>query len=186
MPKNSKMDNLNAVTHAGGSEVHGRYLLELDDTERKSLMRTLRKVPAGAADTETVDTIRLELSEMAPVHGIIIESPNGVDLSDIQVSTSLQLPLNVIVVCRGANNEVEARQVDQVRDPDRVRALVASIMANKSLAPLLQAMEQLQQKLTEACEDTNPDTQAIEADLDEFERILRETKDAISRFNKAR
>ena len=148
-----------------------KYILELSDAERASTVRALSQYKKSGRSNEVAHLIT-DLKEMQPHQGIIIETSEDVTPEQFRVYTSLQMPIDVILV-RQIGNEREKAVLEQSRDPERIAAVVISIRINKALLPLLDAIDELRDTIAAACESSSPDTQSIRGLLHDFERQLR-------------
>lgn len=148
-----------------------KFLLELSEAERTSTIRALAQYKKTSRSTEVAHLIA-DLKELQPHQGIIIETSEDVSPDQLQVYTSLQIPIDVILV-RSIGNERETVVLEQSRDPDHVASIVASIRINKALRPLLEVLDELRDTIALACESSSPDIQSIRGLLHDFERQLR-------------
>lgn len=148
-----------------------RFLLELSEAERASTMRALSQYKKSGRANEVAHLIA-DLKELQAHQGIIIETSEDVTPEQFHVYTSLQMPIDVILV-RNVGNDRETAVLEQSRDPERIAAVVASIRINKALRPLLEVLDDLRDTIALACESSAPDTQSIRGLLHDFERQLR-------------
>lgn len=146
------------------------YFLQLSETERKKLLSSTRKNAKQTGDPD-IAAIHDSLEQLEPNHAFLLEIPDEYDASKIKFTSSLEIPVDVMVV-RTRGNHVQAEPVEHVRDSERIQRVITALQIGSILTPILMGAELLVRTLADACETTAPDLPAVIGVLHAFTPVL--------------
>lgn len=146
------------------------YFLQLSESERRSLTKQTRRA-ANAKDAADIDAIHDSLGQLEPNHAFILEIPDDYDASKIKFTSSLEIPVDVMVI-RNKGNKVVSEVIEHLRDSDKIKRVVVALQMSALLVPLMEAVNALARTLNDACETTAPDLTTVVGALYAFAPVL--------------